>query len=180
VQLWRNHQRLDHNLPLAQLLQADAATLTIDNQKNGQRGSTIHHEALPGNPTCPVSAVARRVHAVRQVTPSPTAPLSLHALNQHITAPMMTAVLRQAAVRLNLHQQGYPSARIGSHSLRASGAMAMKLNGESDVTIMKYGRWRSTTWMTYIHSQISAFAAGVAARMSRPIVFYNVGAGAPR
>ena len=31
--------------PIAELLQAASATLWLDNQKNGQRGATIYHEA---------------------------------------------------------------------------------------------------------------------------------------
>jgi hypothetical protein len=37
---------------------------------------------------------------------------------------------------------------ISSHSLRAGGAMAMKLSGASDSTIMRVGRWTSLTYLT--------------------------------
>jgi hypothetical protein len=60
--------------------------------------------------------------------------------------------------------QGYDMRRIGTHSLRASGAMALKLQGTMDSTIMKIGRWSGTTYLTYIHSQIGTLNAGLAAR----------------
>jgi hypothetical protein len=40
------------------LLLADAITLYLENEKNGQKGATIHHTALAGW-FCPVKALAR-------------------------------------------------------------------------------------------------------------------------
>ena len=57
----------------------------------------------------------------------------------------------------------------------AGGAMAMKLSGASDSTIMRVGRWTSLTYLTYIHSQIGALTAGVVWRMSTAFTFQNVG-----
>ena len=62
---------------------------------------------------------------------------------------------------------------IGAHSLRAGGAMALKIMGETDSTIRKFGRWTSDTWMMYIHSQISQLYKGVAQKMSTPIDYHN-------
>jgi hypothetical protein len=53
--------------------------------------------------------------------------------------------------------------------------MALKLNGYKSTAIMKIGRWRSLTFLTYIHSQIAALNAGMSQRMSRSISFHNVG-----
>jgi hypothetical protein len=58
--------------------------------------------------------------------------------------------------------KGYTVDWVSSHSLRAGGAMAMKLSGATDSTIMRIGRWMSLTYLTYIHSQIGALSAGVA------------------
>jgi hypothetical protein len=52
--------------------------------------------------------------------------------------------------------------------------MALKLNGYGQTEIMKLGRWTSTTFLTYIHSQIAALSAGIATRMTRRIEFFNV------
>eukprot|EP00978_Attheya_sp_CCMP212_P041868 scaffold245673_cov54-Attheya_sp.AAC.1 len=72
---------------------------------------------------------------------------------------------------------GYALDRIGAHSLRASGAMDLKLNAYSAEDIMKIGRWTSTTFLTYIHSQIAALNHGIAINMSRRIAFHNVDVG---
>jgi hypothetical protein len=88
----------------------------------------------------------------------------------------VTNLVRHAAVATNLMDQGYSLQRIGTHSLRASGAMALKLQGAADSTIMKIGRWTGTTFLTYIHSQIGAINAGLATKMAVHIHFTNVGA----
>jgi hypothetical protein len=58
--------------------------------------------------------------------------------------------------------QGYTLTCISSHSLRAGEAMALKLSGASDSTIMRVRWWTSLTYLTYIHTQIGALTAGLA------------------
>ena len=55
--------------------------------------------------------------------------------------------------------------------------MAMHLNKISAETIQKMGRWKSQTFLMYIHDQISAFACGVSTRMSNKINFRHIAAG---
>jgi hypothetical protein len=56
--------------------------------------------------------------------------------------------VRWGAVSDGLLLRGYTIERISSHSLRAGGAMALKLSGSSDSTIMRVGRWTSLTYLT--------------------------------
>ena len=174
VRLWRFGQLLDHTAPLEHLLQADGVTLHIDNQKNGQRGQTVHHSAVNAW-FCPAKACARRVHEIRSAGLPPDTPLSFLGNNTHVVAADILNAVRMAARQTNLPANGYDLTRIGAHSLRASGAMALKLNGYDKETIMKIGRWSSDTFMTYIHSQIAALTIGVAAKMTRQVHFQNVG-----
>ena len=53
--------------------------------------------------------------------------------------------------------------------------MAHKLSGYDKETIMKIGRWSSTTFLTYIHSQIAALTLEVAAKMTQRVIFQNAG-----
>ena len=69
--------------------------------------------------------------------------------------------------------EGFELERIGTHSIRASGAMHLFLNNVAEANIMNIGRWQSRTWLTYIHNQIVAVTAGVSRIMSHPIPFYN-------
>ena len=82
--------------------------------------------------------------------------------------------MRLAASELELEKHGYDVSRIGTHSLRSGGAMALKLNGYDDTLIRKLGRWRSDTFIHYIQSQIAELTAGVATAMSRLMWFHNV------
>ncbi len=75
----------------------------------------------------------------------------------------------------SLISRGYTLDRISRHSLRAGGAMAMKLSGVSDSVIMRVGWWLSLTYLTYVNSQIGALTARVAWKMSIAFTFLNVG-----
>jgi hypothetical protein len=107
--------------------------------------------------------------------PSST-PLSFVSAGISVLAKNVTALVRQAAKTTNLVAQGYDLKRVSTHSLRASGAMALKLQGVDDTTIMKIGRWSGLTFLTYIHSQIGALNVGLAARMATRVHFLNVAA----
>jgi hypothetical protein len=136
---------LPNTAPLPILLLADSVTLWMDNQKNGQRGATIHHTACPGW-FCPVKALARRVASICSQNCPPSTPLSFVQPGCHVTAAHVTALVHQAVTDTNLVAQGYDLKRVGTHSLRASGAMALKLQGVEDSTIMKIGRWTGLTF----------------------------------
>jgi hypothetical protein len=159
--------------PLDVLLQADSVTLWMDNQKNGQRGATIHHTACPGW-FCPVKALARRVSNILSQGRPDTTPLSFVRTGLHVVASHITALIKHAASETNLVAQGYDLTRVSTHSLRASGAMALKLQGVDDSLIMKLGRWTGLTFLTYIHSQIGALNTGLATRMAVRVHFVNV------
>jgi hypothetical protein len=166
--------RLPANTPLAQLLLADQVTLKLSNQKNGSRDATLHHEHVDGN-FCPVKAVARRFDASRRAAPTnQEAMLCLIAPQQFVVAKHVHQVLQRAAVRTTIWLEGFALDRIGPHSIRASGAMALYLNNVSEKQICILGRWKSKTWLTYIHSQIAAVSAGISRAMARPVVFHNI------
>ncbi len=106
---------------------------------------------------------------------NPNAIISLCAPGKHVTAKHMAAGIQVAAVRSMVWLHGYDITLIGPHSLRASGAMQLKLTGVSDSMIQKLGRWRSLTWLTYLHGQISCLARAVAAAMATPVLHQNIG-----
>jgi hypothetical protein len=164
---------LPNTAPFAALAQAESVTLYLDNQKNGQRGATIHHTACP-TWFCPVKALARRVANIVAQGCAPTTPLSHVGPGIHVVSKNVNALIHQAALETNLEAQGYDLKRVGSHSLRASGAMALKLQGVDDSLIMKIGRWTGLTFLTYIHAQIGALNTGLAQRMATRIHFVNV------
>ena len=136
----------------------------------------MHHEAFGGT-LCPVAALARRIHNLQLA--AATCPIStvVHGDRQptRVSDRDITIAVRWGASQDGLTGRGYTLDRVSSHSLRAGGAMALALAGESAMTIMRVGRWTSTTYMTYIHSQIGALAKGLAWKMSRSHTFHNIG-----
>jgi hypothetical protein len=163
---------------LATLSAAHSVTLHLDNQKNGQRGATILHTACPNSWFCPVRALARRISSILAFGVGIETPLSFVRPGLHVLATDISRLVKYGARTANLEAQGYDLRRVNTHSLRASGAMALKLQGETDSTIMKLGRWTGLTFLTYIHAQIGALNVGLAQRMATRIEFINVGAGA--
>ena len=83
-------------------------------------------------------------------------------------------MIKNAVRALRLDEKGFPPEAVSSHSLRAGGAMAMHLNNIDWDTIQKQGRWSSNTFLMYIHEQISAFSAGLSAKMSQGVGWFNM------
>jgi hypothetical protein len=176
IRLFKEGQVLSHSLPLATLLTADGVRLYLDNQKNGKRGATMYHDSASNPNFSPTTAAARLVHHLYTLDPADaTLPISMVNPGRHITAPEITYAVRQSVVLGGLLNSGYQMSQVSAHSLRASGAMALKLNGHEEATIKKLGRWSSSTWLTYIHSQISSLTAGLSESMTVQHVFTNVG-----
>jgi hypothetical protein len=111
-------------------------------------------------------------------TNDPTTPISAfrhHATSfNHVSAGQINIRVKDLVHELGFTASGYDRASVSSHSLRAGGAMAMKLNGIDRDTIKKFGRWSSDTFLMYIHEQIGAFSKGVSKKMSTHIHFRNI------
>ena len=95
---------------------------------------------------------------------------------QDIIEKNMITMVRQVARSLRLQDQAIDPDLIGAHSLRAGGAMALKLHGYDDTTIMKMGRWTSLTFLQYIHNQIAHLPKDILSQMSIPFPFVNIAA----
>ena len=162
------------------LLTADACTLKITNQKNGMMGETIHQNAIKGR-HCPVKALARRVnHILKHDGNQANLICDIWINNENqwssITSEDMIINVRKAVSTLKLQKAGIAPNLVGVHSLRAGGAMVLKLNGASDTTIMKMGRWRSLTFLQYIHNQIAHLSKDISQKMNRKLPFQNIAA----
>jgi hypothetical protein len=167
-------RRLPFNAPPAALMAADAVTLILSNQKNGMRDAVLHHDKV-SSALCPVKALARRFATARTASHGHAqALICLYGPGHNVVARHIGQVLDRAAIRTTLWLESFALHRIGSHLIRASGAMQLFLNDVSEARIKKIGRWKSATWLSYIHSQISAVSEGLYRRMVRPVVYYNI------
>ena len=163
--------------PASTILNASAATLRLSNQKNGIRGSLIHRSASNGDTYCPVKALARRYIHLRDNNATPHDLLSSswdHLGQAHVTDEDMRRAIRAAVLRLNLSQHGITPERVGTHSLRAGGAMALKFAGADRDDIKKMGRWSSDTFLLYIHDQIAEYSEGWTSKMATPRSYFNL------
>ena len=77
---------------------------------------------------------------------------------------------------LKLHLQDIHHNLVGAHSLRDRGAMALKLHGYDDTTIMKMGWWTSLTFFQYIHKKIDHLSKEFSKKKSISLPFVNVAA----
>ena len=180
VGFFKNGHILPRSSPLHILRSADACTLKLSNQKNGRMGQTIHHSALKRSPLCPVRALAERVHHVLSHGGT-TANLLCDYFDTdkkwyRVTSKHLITTIRSATEKLGLKSRGIDPDLVGVHSLRAGGAMALKLRGQSDTTIQKVGRWSSTTFLQYIHNQIAHLSVDLSEYMSEPLPFTNIAA----
>ena len=149
-------------------------------------GQTVHHETCAGA-TSPIRALARRVHHILACSSNDDSIISSYAPDMSLTqaasstpalatispADMITMI--RAVVRtLKLHEAGIDPDLVGVHSLRAGGAMALKLQGKSDTTITKMGRWSGLTFLDYIHNQIAHLSKDLSTEMSQSLPFLNI------
>ena len=179
IGFFKNDKILPRSSPLEILLQADSCTFKITNQKNGRMGETIHNHALPTTTLCPVKAAARRVfHILQNNGTSTNCICDVFENNRwtHVTPTHMITNIRTTVRYLDLQNHGIDPDLVGVHSLRAGGAMAMKLQGFNDTTIMKQGRWTSLTFLQYIHNQIAHLSANISSKMSNELTFTNIAA----
>ncbi len=176
VRLWKDGKLLDHGLGRDALLEADSATISIANTKNGTKGAVVHHDAI-GGVICPVAALARRIANLQGMKETCWLSMVCHTSGRvtRVSDQCITVAVRWGATFDRLLEKGYTLNRVSSHSLWARGAMAMKLSRAMDSTIMRIGRWTSLTYLTYIRSQIGDLSMGVAWKMSREFTFQNVG-----
>ena len=177
IQLWRGGAILLHTASLADLLQATSATINLENQKNGIRGSAVHHESSGDPDIDPVRSLARLVHHIAALPPD--TPLGTFTTANRrpvqVSPSDIAAMLKGGAIGDNLVRAGYDIARIGTHSLRSGGAINLAINGIDHAIIMKIGRWSSNTYLRYIQSQIGELSHGLSAAMARPMRFHRVG-----
>eukprot|EP00957_Ditylum_brightwellii_P155418 11830557-Ditylum_brightwellii.AAC.1 len=104
-------------------------------------GQTIHLTSTPED-HCPIKALACRIHHILHHGGLDKSPLCAYFHKhhfQHVTPEHLVTLLCTDIKSLNLHKAGIDPDLIGVHSLCLGGAMALKLYGTSNTTIMKHG-----------------------------------------
>ena len=137
----KNGKVVERRSSLDDLLDCDQCTYKITNQKSGRMGQTISHETIRDHNHGPVKATARRVHHILSNGGDEDTIISAYmneaGIWNTVSSAQMRSGVRNSVKELGLHKIGIDADLVGVHSLRAGGAMVMKLAGETDTTIKK-------------------------------------------
>ena len=110
-------------------MEADSATLKLDNQKNGRKAACIHQETNGEQVKCPVRALARRVLHLRENNANGKSILCKvyeEDGERYVCAKDVSASLKVAANLLQYPMtRGIPISSVDTHSLRSGGANAL-------------------------------------------------------
>jgi len=112
-------------------MEATAVTLCLSNQKNRVRGTLVDRRAMKGE-YYPVKVMVRRYVHLRDNSVKLDDIISGyydHRGEGYITDEDMRVALRRAVLLLVLAKCGILASRVGTHLLRAGGAMALKFVG---------------------------------------------------
>jgi hypothetical protein len=174
-------KQIPRNAPDHVILSADAATLKLDNQKNGWKGVCISHHSNGGGMFDPVEGLGRRYVHIRAHSNDPDCLLSAvfeDGVQLDVRNNDISAAIKTAATMLDYPgTRGIPVESIDTHSLRIGGANALSLSGYSKQQIQKMGRWRSETFMEYIRESLSDFSEGMSSSMRKCFGFMSLEAG---
>lgn len=141
VGFFKNGEVFLRSYPLKVLLTADSATLKISNQKNGKMGQTIHQGSI--GPNGAVACLARRVHHILSNGGSDAqliCEVKVKGSWLSVSRQVVVSIIKRGATELKVSKRGIDPDLLGSHSLRAGGAMALKLQHNEDTLIQKLGR----------------------------------------
>ena len=138
--------------------------------KKWTKNQSAHQEAT-GIDTCSITAIIRQFTTICGKTRNPQTCISTYFTHNSTDARLLhssniTAMIKHAVTIQNLERHRLSPNLVGSHSLRASGAMAIYLNGVDITTIEKLGRWGSNLFLMYIHKQIAPLSANMSTLMS--------------
>ena len=117
----------------------------------------------------PVHALDHIVYGILEAGGDDSTMLCLVAKDGYwipVESHQIIADVRLKAKKLKLNLQAIDPDLVWVHFLRAGGAIALKLYGYDDTTIMKMGRWTSLTFWQYIHKQIVHLSKDISQKLA--------------
>jgi hypothetical protein len=161
---------------------ADWVSITFEWQKNTERDETVsmhsckHYKQKDFDPVCVWAKIVTRVRSypgedIKQDRKVNT--VFVKGKVKEITSFHIRTKLRAAVSAIGEASLGFKANEIGCHSLRSGAAMAMKLAGVSEYTIMIIGRWKSMAFLDYIRKQVAQFSIDISDRMLAHADFFT-------
>lgn len=154
-----------------------AASLQLDDQKNGIKGEVIGHAATANPLFCPAKALGRiALHHIQwhRANPDPDTHPGSRKLYEHKaltgsgtmspTDTLSTKALRAAATHV-YDTTGIPPELISARSMRPGEATALLCAGINADVIKLVGRWKSDSMLIYLRAQVLVVGGCFAQRM---------------
>ena len=174
IRFFKNNVELtDKRSPFIEF--ADTVSITFVFQKNKQKMITVT-QPRSGKTICPVRIWAKIILRIMSYKGSS----DRTKVNAVLVGKRLTYVTRAAMLKHirhtvdNMTGLGFTGADVGTHSIRASLAMALYLSKRPISTIMLLGRWCSDAFLLYIRRQVQEFSAGVSADMVSHENFFTI------
>ena len=162
IRFWKHHRIVLHTDP--RLAYADSVTLTFEFQKRDVRDECVTQSRTRHPVFCPVKAAAARIQHMQHDVDLGllTNDSFLYEFYENgkpgiLTGRLAIVMLRDFIASIDYQSYGMTLSRIGLHSLRASAAMALFLQGVSPYIIMLLGRWSSDAFLRYLRTQVEEF-----------------------
>ena len=163
----------DKNSPI--LKYSDSVSITFEFQKNKQKNITVS-QPRSGKEICPVIIWAKIVQRILQYKgSSENTSVNVFLISERIIYLKSSQMLKQIRHTVNnMSGLGFTGEEVGTHSIRASLAMALYLSKRAISTIMLLGRWSSDAFLLYVRRQVQEFSAGVSADMVSNETFFTI------
>ena len=168
-----NRRLLEHSDE--KIFVADLVNITYEWQKNEERHDSVSmHRCYNENHQSEFNPVyiwakivteVRSFHGQDDVEDRKINTFVVNGKRRDVTSAPVRAKLRAAAASVGKETLGFDPEEIGCHSLRSGAAMAMKLAGVSEYTIMIIGRWKSMAFLEYIRNQVAEFSINISDRL---------------
>ncbi len=177
IRFFKQGKEIPNNSKLC--LEAHIVSITFEDQKNREKFDTVNLHRSNDKLLCPVRSwgnTTLRIHSYPGSTMD-TQVNTFSANNKiyHFSSQDVIKLLRDGGVK-NFGEDtlGFTAEEVGTHSIRAGGAMAMYLAGIVPFTIQIIGRWKSTSFLEYIRKQVQQFTENISDQMVREEHFTHI------
>lgn len=182
IEFRKGRQVLRHDGTISSLLTclqfADTVSIIFRLQKNKEKEDTVTMYRARDKAFCPVRAWADIVIAVRSI-PGSTDDTPVHTYldgkaTRQVTSDHVRKIIKAVVKEFGKDRLGFTEDEVGTHSIRASTAMALYLSRVPVFVIMLIGRWSSDAFLNYIRKQVQDFSKGVFDAMTQTPDFFTI------
>ena len=169
----RNFRFFANNKELDQkkddIASASLISITFEDQKNREKNESINLHKTSDKTLCPVKSWAKTINRIWTYEgTSLDTPINEFRRNNksfQISNNNIKNALKSTVDTMQDFNLGFSGDDVGTHSIRAGGAMAMVLAKVDTYIIKLQGRWKSDAFMKYIRKQVQQFSSDISDKM---------------